>query len=329
MYKNINTKFLCCLLAFWVLKFVIMNRAIVKTIINKCLGVRTREKLLIVSDDPKLPLANEFYKIARTLGIDVSLVNMPPRHRHGEEPPNVVRAAMREVDAAILITSKSISHTKARKDACQKYGTRIASLPGVTEEILNRSIKIDYNDLRKNVLGLIKQLRHGKIVEVFTVKGTHLTMSIKGRKILPDDGIYTRPGAFGNLPAGEACFAPIEGTTNGQLVIDGSAPIVGRIKKPVIVTVKNGYMENMPFPEIKEIISTLGKYAYNIAELGIGLNPKAKVTGVTLEDEKVRNTAHIAIGNNKSFGGKVSCPCHLDFVFLDPVIYIDGKRLKI
>ena len=85
----------------------------------------------------------------------------------------------------------------------------------------------------------------------------------------------------------------------------------------------------MPFAKIAALIKPLGRAALNIAEFGIGLNPKAKVTGNVLEDEKAKQTAHIAIGANISFGGKVSCPCHLDFVFFNPHIFIDGKQLKL
>ena len=78
---------------------------------------------------------------------------------------------------------------------------------------------------------------------------------------------------------------------------------------------------------MKKLSRKLGRDIFNVAEFGIGLNPKAKVTGNVLEDEKARDTAHIAFGNNKSFGGIVSCQCHLDFVFFNPSILLDGARI--
>ena len=173
-----------------------------------------------------------------------------------------------------------------------------------------------------------RRLSRGKKIEVYTDKGTHLVMSLGKRKGFSDDGLYTRTGAFGNLPAGEACIAPEEGKTNGCLVVDGSAPLVGRIKRPIKIMIKDGFAQHIPLAKIASLIRPLGRRAKNIAEFGIGLNPKAKITGNVLEDEKATQTAHLAIGASISFGGKVSCPCHLDFVFLNPVIFIDGKRLK-
>jgi len=307
-----------------------LNKKIVKIVLRECLGVKRHETFLIVCDPPLQSLANEFYKTAREYnkGGHVVLMTMPACKMHGEEPPSCVAEALKTADTAILLTSKSLSHTRARKIACKKYGTRIASLPGITRDICNRSIAVNYGLLKKRTSRVAKQLTYGKKVDIVTAKGTRLTMSIAGRKGFSDNGMYTHEGAFGNLPAGEACIAPIEGSTNGCLVIDGSEPIGGRVKKPVKIHIKNGYALNMPFPAIARLINKLSAQAMNIAELGIGLNPRAKVTGNVLEDEKARCTAHIALGNNQSFGGNVYCPCHLDFVFLNPMIYIDGKKVK-
>jgi len=69
------------------------------------------------------------------------------------------------------------------------------------------------------------------------------------------------------------------------------------------------------------------KNAYNIAELGIGANPKARLNGNVLEDEKVLGTVHIAVGDNTSFtGGHMRSNIHLDGILLQPTVKI-GERL--
>lgn len=306
-----------------------MKRKIVDTVARKCLGYKRGEEFLVVCDDKKSYLGRKFYEIARSLDVTASLLEMPARKTHGEEPPGAVREALKEVDCAVLITSASLSHTKARKRACHEYGTRIASLPSVTEEVLKRSILLDYNNMKRKVKKAADLLTKAGTLEVYTDKGTHLVMSVKGRKGFTDNGLYTKKGAFGNLPAGEACIAPVEGTAEGRLVADGSMPLTGRIKKPVEVTIKKGFAVKAPVPKMRPLVKKLGKKALNVAELGIGLNPKAKVTGVVLEDEKSLDTAHLALGNNLSFGGNVYCPLHLDLVFFDPVILLDGKKLDV
>lgn len=306
-----------------------MFKDVVRTIIKRCLGFENGEHVLIICDDKSEALAGAFYKAVQAEGIESILLKIAPRQMHGQEPPKEVAAALKATDIAILLTSMSLSHTQARKEACLEFGTRIASLPGVTTEIFKRSIRLNYASLKKKVDQAVKRLNKGRRVEVYTKRGTSLVMSIRGRRGFADDGLYTKAGAFGNLPAGEACIAPCEGTTNGRLVVDASAPIAGKLKQPIEIIIKNGFIQNMPLPEIAALIKPLGRCARNIAEFGIGLNHKAKVTGNILEDEKTKQTAHLAIGANISFGGKVACPCHLDFVFFNPWIAIDGKRLNV
>ena len=306
-----------------------MRDVIVQTILDKCMSVKKGEQVLLVTDDPIYELGGYFYRTAILMGYSISHLNISPVKIHGDEPPPVCAAALKGSDVAILMTSKSLSHTKARKDACKLSGTRIASLPSINLDILNRAIVLDYPALKESVDRICALLDKGNTLEITTPAGTHLKMSIKGRKGFADHGLYSKRGAFGNLPAGEACIAPVEGTAEGVLVVDGSAPLVGKIDKPVAITVRKGYALDCPFPEIDGYIKKIGKQAYNIAELGIGVNPVAKITGVILEDEKVLGTAHMAIGNNKSFGGKVGCPCHLDFVFRAPEIFIDEKLIKV
>jgi leucyl aminopeptidase (aminopeptidase T) len=306
-----------------------MNKKIVRIIIRDCMGFRKGEHVLIVTDNRLQMLARFFYKVLKEDNVKSVLLKMPCGKMHGQEPPKKIASALKAADIAILLTAMSLSHTVARKQASKKAGTRIASLPSVTAEILQRSIKLNYASLKRQVAKVSRRLTKGNRLEIYTDKGTHLVMSIRGRRGCPDDGVYTKPGAFGNLPAGEACIAPCEGTAQGILMADASAPLTGKLKRPIRLTIKNGYVENIPIAKIASLIRPLGKAALNVAEVGIGLNPKARVTGNILEDEKVKQTAHLAIGANVSFGGRVSCPCHLDFVFFKPRILIDGKRLTL
>jgi len=68
-----------------------------------------------------------------------------------------------------------------------------------------------------------------------------------------------------------------------------------------------------------------GQAGRNIAELGIGTNDQAKITGLILEDEKVMGTVHIALGDNMSMGGTVSVQSHLDGLIKKPTVYLDGR----
>lgn len=283
------------------------------------MGYRASEHLLIVTDTRTKPLARAFHKEVLKQGVITELALMPTRKMHGEEPPKHIGERLGETDLALLLTHMSLSHTKARKSASKK-GVRMASLPGATYEMLKRAIPIDYTKLHQRASKLAGRFSRAKTIELRTKKGTKITAKITGRKGHIDDGLYVNKGDFGNLPAGEACIGPVEGTANGRLIVDGTAPFLGRIKRPFEVVIKKGravYIENK---RLEAIVQKHGLKGHNIAEIGIGLNPKARVTGKTLESEKALKTAHVALENNKSFGGKVGCKIHLDLVILDPKI---------
>ena len=281
-----------------------MKRGVCSTMIKKCLGYRAGERLLIVCDDRTAALALGVYEEARSIGAKAVLVRMEPLRIHGEEPPRPVAEALKGADAALLMTTMSLSHTDARKKA-SRLGTRIASLPGITAEILDRSIEINYAQLRREASSLARKITGATRLEVRTALGTRVTMAVERRRGIPDDGSYCGNGAFGNLPAGEVYCAPREGTANGVLIVDGSAPLAGKLQCPVRIEIKDGYARKIPIAALARLIAPLGKKALNVAEFGIGLNPRARVTGNTLEDEKARGTAHIAFGNNSAFGGRV------------------------
>jgi len=166
---------------------------------------------------------------------------------------------------------------------------------------------------------------------VTTALGTDITMSLEGRQCHEDHGIVRNPGEFTNLPAGEAYLAPVEGTARGRIVVDGSAAGVGIVKQPITLIVEAGYATEITggaeADKLKEITAEFGKDGRNIAELGIGTNDKAILTGLVLEDEKVMGTVHIAIGDNASMGGKVSVPSHLDLVIKAPTLLLDGREI--
>ena len=141
-------------------------------------------------------------------------------------------------------TSKSLSHTRARREANQN-GTKGANLPGITEETMQRTLVANYWKIRERSIKYAEILNEGKRIRLITDAGTNITLSIEGRRACADTGIYTELGSFGNLPAGEAYIAPVEGTTEGIIVIDGSVAGVGVLDEPIILRVEKGYVSEI------------------------------------------------------------------------------------
>ncbi len=296
--------------------------------INQCMAVKKGETVLVVADEPTRNVGRALWEKAVEAGAEAIYMEMTPRRNDGVEPPPAIAAAMLEADVILGATSRSISHTKARK-AASKKGARIATLPGITEDIMQRTLNADYQKIALLSERFAQILTEGRQARITTPAGTDLTLSLEGREGHPDTGINHQPGDFSNLPAGEAYIAPLEESAEGILVIDGAMAGIGVLEAPIRLTVQKGYVVKIEggreTERLEGMLSDYGKQARSIAELGIGTNDQAVLSGRVLEDEKVMGTVHIALGNNFGFGGAVQVPLHLDGILLNPTLEIDGK----
>ena len=266
----------------------------------------------------------------RSAGLEAMLVEMLPRTRNGEEPPRGIAEIMKHVDIVLAPTSKSLSHTVAREEA-SRAGVRCATLPGITDDCMARCLAADYAAVAARSRKYADILTRGSNVRITNADGTDLLLVIEGRRGEPDTGILHERGAFGNLPAGEAYIAPLEGKASGVFVADGAMAGREYVGDKICIEVEGGYAVAIEGGEaakaLETIIAPLGMAARNIAELGIGTNEMAVLTGSVLEDEKVMGTIHIAIGDNSHMGGVVSVPSHLDGIVLAPTVVVDGVTI--
>ena len=298
----------------------------VRAVFTKSLKLKKNETCLIVADKIKEDLGKAFYQYASCVTPRAKLVVIEPTKEHAVEPPADVAKLMLEYDVQILVTEKSLTHTKARRDATKK-GARIATMPSITEEIANRCLDVDYDALKKSSVKLYETLKNARKVRVTTALGTDIHFVIgKSEFFGRDGGVFDYPGSYGNLPEGEIAFGPE--TCEGVYVVDASFPGLGRLKSPLTFRVSKGMAYEITghnSEKVMERLDKVGPGAYWVAELGIGLNPKAIITGNILEDEKVIGTVHVALGNDLSFGGKNDVPIHLDGIITAPDIYLDGN----
>jgi len=297
-----------------------------KTAVNICMGVKKGEKVLIITDTMKEKIGEALFQAAVNTRAEAMLIKMLPRTRHGEEPPKPIAELMKHVDVIIAPTEYSLTHTQARK-AANRADVRIATMPGITEEMLSTGgMTADFREVEKTIKKVYKIIKDSKKAEIKTGLGTAITLGLENREWIADDtGICHKKGAFTNLPAGEIFIAPGEGTANGIVFIDGA--FGGKIDKPVKIVVKDGFAVEIGDDNIEKLLDKRGKYGRNVAELGIGMNPNARIIGNVLEDEKVLGTVHVAFGDNSTFGGKVSCGIHLDGIIKNPTLKIDDKTI--
>jgi leucyl aminopeptidase (aminopeptidase T) len=298
--------------------------------IRDCMGARPGERVLVVTDEPLRAIGFALQRAARDLGLDVLLVEMLPRKSNGEEPPPEVADLMKRADIVFCPTSKSLTHTDSRR-AASLAGARVGTMPGVTEDVMVRCMNANYEEIAARTYRLCALLEQTNVVRVTAPSGTDITMPIAGRQAHASSGLFREKGQWGNLPTGEAYLAPLEGQSNGVVVVDGSMAGVGMMSEPLRIVVENGYATDISGgPEAQTLIALLephGRDARTVAEFGIGTNDKAILTGIILEDEKVMGTIHIAFGDNKSMGGSVRVASHLDGLVKSPTVWFDGLKV--
>jgi leucyl aminopeptidase (aminopeptidase T) len=218
--------------------------------------------------------------------------------------------------------------------------------PSTTLESFTRTVPIDYAELGRRCAAINEILSKAVSVHVTAPGGTDITVGLKGRAAKADDGDFSRAGAGGNLPAGESFISPENGTARGIIVFDGSISLHDRdiiIKEPIHCEVSGGFVtgisggkdaealletitlaerDALEFEKTEKLPKGQGgvyaKNARNIGELGIGLNPKARITGGMLEDEKAFHTCHFAIGHN--YDSDAPALIHLDGLVRKPTI---------
>jgi aminopeptidase len=328
----------------------------VKRVLRQNMGLRAGEALLVITDTPTVQewrsqgiekledmtlrniLARNIADIARREfpKSEVAFQTYPSTGRNSGEPSREVEESMRLFNVVLAVTTYSISHTDARESAT-KSGVRIASMPGVLVEMFypRGSMTAGHNKIASETLLLTRILTHASKIKIQTLTGTDLTMNLEGRQGLADTGLYTEPGSWGNLPAGEAYLAPVEGTAEGIVIVQrGWFPNLRHnmkllFEKGQLVRISGGGSIGEDLLELLRLGDLRDPYTLrkNLAEFGIGTNPLARRRDNILEAEKIRGTVHIAIGDNSHMGGRVKADHHQDFIVPSPTVEVDGRVL--
>ncbi len=304
-----------------------------KTAIEQCLNLSSDESCAIVTDDKRKAIAEALYAVATEITDETVLLRYPPGDQHGEEPPRPVAAAIRNTDVVLAPTTKSLSHTTARIEACEA-GARMATLPGITDGVFLMGLDADYDQIEQACTDVLEQVEAADEIRVTSPQGTDITFGVGDREWMQDTGIVHEPGQFSNLPAGEVFISPE--TADGSVVVDGTMMPHGELDggQTVEFTVEDGTVTSIEDDGLRAEVEGAGEQvgtdAYNLAELGIGTNiAVSDLVGSVLLDEKAGGTVHIAIGDDHGIGGDVEAPIHLDGILKEPTVFADGSQIRL
>ena len=302
-----------------------------QTLVETCARVRSSENVLIVCDHPMMEIAEAVARAARAREADVVIAIMDPRGTDAGEPPLPIAEAMRASDVVFTPVSISITHSDAVHSACAS-GTRIVAMTGFTRRMMmSGGMTADFPKVRPIVAAVAGAFSDGSTLRLTTPGGTDLTVDISQRHGVAKTCIV-EPGDFSPVPDIEAAVAPVEGSAEGVIVADASIPYlgIGVLSEPVTFKVSEGMIVSVEGGEPAEKLlaaweSQGDPWVYNVAEVGVGLNPESTLTGEMLEDEGVWGTVHIGTGTNVTLGGNIRAASHYDLLMFAATVTIDGK----
>ena len=310
-----------------------------KRVTHTCMDIRRGENVLIVCDPTTGEIGQALHRSATERSDRVLLIVMPKGRHHGEEPPSPVANLMKQQQIVIAPTKYSLTHTRSIRSAL-KDGARVATMPGMTEEMfISGGMTADFNQIKKSLSDISGTLRRKKLIHVKDSKGTDVEFEVSWKDWnLDDNGICNRPRMITNLPAGKAFVLPKEGTMNGTIVIDGTweSTLLDEtleliVENGIVIDIKGDATAAQIRQQFGEAASRLRskdrELVWTVAEFGFGMNPNAEITGHVLEDEKQLGTCYFAIGDNTSLGGNAAVGIHIPGVIRKPSVWLDDNQL--
>jgi aminopeptidase len=299
------------------------------------LELEPSDRVLVVQDPGCRRCSEAFYEAARSHGCATSVYLLPEAGRPLQRMPAGMADTIQDIDVVINAMSGSSDEVPFRIEwltLLEERGLRVGHSPNIHEDMMDGGpMDVDYGLMAERADRLIQALSGARSVRITTPAGCDLSIDIEGRRFVTDVRITaTEKGC--NLPCGEIFCAPVEDGANGIVVADGSIGGEGPPPLPVILEVEAGRVVEARCADprwearIRQLLGT-DDGARVIAELGIGLNPKARLVGIMLEDEKAYRTAHVAFGSNIGIPGGVNVSAtHIDYLVHRPTIVAGFDR---
>jgi leucyl aminopeptidase (aminopeptidase T) len=302
------------------------------------LDLTPKDRVLVVTDDATSLCGMAFATGARNHGCAVRIFNLPEHSRPLRKMPPEMPALLEKVDVVVNAVIGDPREVPFRLQWIHAIEVtrriRMGHSPGIDADMMvNGPMNVDYEKMLAAATGLLGRFDGAERVHVSSPSGTDLHLDVTDRPFVHDLKATVESGA--NLPCGEIYCAPVETGADGILVIDGGFGCHGPVTSPVTITLKAGRAVDVAGDDqavvgiVRGLMDT-DAGSRTIAELGIGLNPGARLSTRILEAEKAYHTAHIAFGSNDGFPGGVNhSTMHMDYVFLRPTLEVvrpDGAR---
>ena len=272
------------------------ERTPAQVVVQDVVKIKKGERVLIIANPATNEIAQDLYSASCEQGALATLMFQPDKTSFDNANPEVLAAIATEPEVCF-----SISNIKLGKDpgaTAKPYKTEVgqeythifdylmdgkktmrgAWTPGITVDMMNRTAAIDYKELQARCDTLGKLFEGAVSVRVTAPAGTDILIPVNGRKLLFDNGDFSKPGTGGNIPAGEVFISPVVGGSElkdaegnvleqqsdgceGVIVYDGSMTFADGdsiIETPITCRVVHGFVTDVTGgAEAKRLLKTI------------------------------------------------------------------------
>lgn len=314
--------------------------SVAQRLVQLHLGVKPGEQVLLVADpETDLEMAYALAGAVQAAGAEYTLAFMPSRAaRRATDLTPVIERGLEAADVLIGLTRTAGAPTYAKKVAELLAAKRLRSLSMVMRSLDNwtkGAATADYEALDRLGWHLAALWAAGQRVEITAPGGTRFSAGVGKRPVMDqivivECGLAREPGREAAFSDGEISQRPATGTAEGRLVIDGPIALIGGGDDPVVIDVAGGKVTRVEggrrARRLQQILEEVPG-ADHIAEIGLGLNPNALRNDDFEEEKKAAGNVHVALGNDRFYGGDHDCAVHLDMVIRSATFRVDGEAL--
>lgn len=305
--------------------------------VENVMRLKAGQKLLAISDSyaGSIEFSRAMMEFALSKNIDAVMGVMKPLQQFGDEPPRAIADAMQQMDAILDVEEKfDLAHTTARQNASKAGAEYYIAYSGISGDYLKKPVSVkDLEIMQDLTIRLAERFTRANTARVSTALGTDIQVSLEGRT-----GLALHPlqaGALALLPDyGEATISPVEGTSEGVIVVDASVTGWGYImREPLRLEVNKGKVVAVSGnPEdaarFEALIATDENADNCAAELAIGTSHTISSDfSATVFDNGKLGRVHIAVGRNNTIGGRTFSKIHNDVLITRPTVELDGERV--
>jgi leucyl aminopeptidase (aminopeptidase T) len=296
-------------------------------LIRECAHVRKGEEVLVLADDAQERdlVSGLAAAVSRAGARAISMLY--PVIAPYREPPRSVVLAMKNAPVVLACGTTPMA-AEVIKESLES-GARMLSMFRISPESFARTVPIDYRRLKREMRKIKDILDGSGNVEIASPAGTEFKVQMAGRPTKLALGSVRKAGEVDHIAAGAIGVAPLEGTAEGRIVVDGTILGFGRAFDPVTLDIRAGKIVKIKgggnWKGLRRLLRR-DQHAPWVCEIGLGVNPKARLVGGP-EDERVRGSVHVGFGENRFFEGTIASASHMDGTMLRATLRVDGKEL--